>query len=98
MHPQAVRHPFAGVAESFKTSDYRAMIDDVRGNYPDLVDVVYIGTPSWVAMVAGGESTSADTLTEREATLDFDDPINIQYTVGDDRFSRGCSATRITTS
>ena len=78
-------------AESFKTSDYRGMIDEVRGDCPDLVDVVYIGTPSWVAMVAGGVSTSADTLTEREATLDFDDPINIQYTSGTTGFPKGAT-------
>src|SRR5215475_5286957 len=33
-------------AESFKTSDYRGMIDEVRGGCEDLRDVIYIGTPS----------------------------------------------------
>ncbi len=78
-------------AESFKTSDYRGMIDEVRRDCPDLVDVVYIGTPSWVAMVAGGGSTSPENLTERESTLDFDDPINIQYTSGTTGFPKGAT-------
>src|SRR5437870_4423933 len=30
-------------AEAFKTSDYRAMVDAVRGECPALTDVVYIG-------------------------------------------------------
>src|SRR6476469_8140086 len=32
-------------AVSFKTSEYRSMIDEVRGNLPALADVVYLADP-----------------------------------------------------
>src|SRR5499427_9118075 len=78
-------------AESFKTSDYRAMIDEVRGECPELRDVVFIGTPSWTALVGGGAAVGPETLAEREAELDFDDPINIQYTSGTTGFPKGAT-------
>jgi fatty-acyl-CoA synthase len=78
-------------AESFKTSDYRAMVDDVRAGCPDLIETVYIGTSDWDALVAGGVSVDPGALAEREATLSFDDPINIQYTSGTTGFPKGAT-------
>ncbi len=40
-------------AESFKTSDYRGMVEEVRPGLPDLEDVIYLGTPGWDALTAG---------------------------------------------
>src|SRR5215469_13051714 len=37
-------------AESFKTSNYRAMIDEVAGDLPRLARVIYLGTPGWDAL------------------------------------------------
>ena len=51
-------------AESFKTSDYRGMIEEVRGGLSDLRQVIYIGTPEWDAMVAAGGTVPADALAE----------------------------------
>ena len=42
-------------APSFKTSDYRSMIDEVRGDLPALRDVVYIGEASWASLLADGD-------------------------------------------
>jgi len=78
-------------AERFKTSDYRAMVDEVRGQCPDLVEVFYIGTGDWATLVHGGSSVDADALAQREATLAFDDPINIQYTSGTTGFPKGAT-------
>jgi fatty-acyl-CoA synthase len=78
-------------AESFKTSDYRAMVEEVRATCPDLVETVYIGTGDWDALVAGGASMPPAVLAEREATLSFDDPINIQYTSGTTGFPKGAT-------
>jgi fatty-acyl-CoA synthase len=78
-------------AERFKTSDYRAMVDEVRGQCPDLVEVCYIGTGDWSTLVAGGGSVGAEALAQREATLSFDDPINIQYTSGTTGFPKGAT-------
>jgi fatty-acyl-CoA synthase len=81
-------------AESFKTSDYRAMIEEVAGDLPDLHRVIYLGSIDWDELfvvgampVAGGE----DQLAEREAVLGFDDPINIQYTSGTTGFPKGAT-------
>ncbi len=41
-------------AESFKTSDYRGMIDEVRGDLPGLERVIYIGTADWDELVGAG--------------------------------------------
>jgi fatty-acyl-CoA synthase len=78
-------------AESFRTSDYRAMIEEVRGGLPALERVVYIGTPDWDALVAAGAAVDAATLGERGASLAFDDPINIQYTSGTTGFPKGAT-------
>ncbi len=78
-------------AESFKTSDYRAMVDEVRADCPELVDVVYIATPSWDAMVGAGSDVDPRAVADREATLAFDDPINIQYTSGTTGFPKGAT-------
>ncbi len=41
-------------AESFKTSDYRGMVEEVRGALPGLEQVIYLGTPDWDAPGGGG--------------------------------------------
>src|SRR6266700_2924198 len=71
-------------AERFKTSDYRGMVEEVRPDLPDLEDVIYLGTPGWDGLFEAGQIASdghdglADPLSDREASLSFDDPINIQ--------------------
>ena len=77
-----------------RTSDYRAMIDEVRSQCPDLRDVVYIGEDSWDQLVAAGSSATVDQLdelAERMATLSTDDAINIQYTSGTTGFPKGAT-------
>jgi fatty-acyl-CoA synthase len=78
-------------AESFKTSNYRAMIDEVRGDLPGLRQVTYIGTGDWDALVAAGQTVTPAALAERSAALAFDDPINIQYTSGTTGFPKGAT-------
>ena len=74
-----------------KTSDYRAMIDEVRSQCPDLREVVYIGEKSWDELVAAGAGVSMDQLTARMSTLSSDDAINIQYTSGTTGFPKGAT-------
>jgi fatty-acyl-CoA synthase len=69
-------------ARSFKSSDYVAMVEEVRDDVPDLERVVWIGDDSWDEFVADGTGISDERLAEREAGLDPADPINIQYTSG----------------
>jgi len=80
-------------ATDFKTSDYRAMLAEVRPELPALEEVVYLGTPSWQDLLARGESVGDQALRDREAELAFDDPINIQYTSGTTGFPKGATLT-----
>ena len=82
-------------AENFKTSDYRAMIDEVRGGLDALERVIYLGSAEWMALLdaaepgAGGARPEA--LAARSAALSFDDAINIQYTSGTTGFPKGAT-------
>jgi fatty-acyl-CoA synthase len=80
-------------AERFKTSDYRAMVGEVRGDLPGLRRVVYIGSDEWSGLMAGAGSPAAQraALDGRAAELSFDDPINIQYTSGTTGFPKGAT-------
>ena len=78
-------------AQTHKTSDYRSMVEQVRGECRSLTDVVYIGDPSWDALVAGASGTSAAELAQRSEGLSADDPINIQYTSGTTGFPKGAT-------
>lgn len=79
-------------AESFKTSDYRAMIDEVRADLPDLETVIFLGSPEWHDLVADTTITR-EMLRARMDSLDPDDPINIQYTSGTTGFPKGATLT-----
>jgi fatty-acyl-CoA synthase len=78
-------------AESFKTSDYRAMIAEVRDGLDALQQVIFLGTPEWDELFAAGRAADPDELASREAKLAFDDPINIQYTSGTTGFPKGAT-------
>jgi fatty-acyl-CoA synthase len=78
-------------AVSFKTSEYREMVEEVRRELPGLTDVVYLDDPSWDALLADAEQVSAEQVDERAAALTFDDPINIQYTSGTTGFPKGAT-------
>src|SRR4051794_35719712 len=76
-------------APAFKTSDYRAMIDEVRGGLPDLQAVVYTESDDWDDLAATPVVDGA--LRERMDALAFDDAINIQYTSGTTGFPKGAT-------
>src|SRR5207237_2269373 len=69
-------------APAFKTSDYAAMIEEVRADQKALETVILLGSPAWDALIAGAASVPDQALRERMAGLQFDDAINIQYTSG----------------
>ncbi len=78
-------------AEAFKTSDYRAMVEEVRRDTLALERVVYIGTDDWTDLVAGGTDLPDDTVAQRMSTLEPGDPINIQYTSGTTGYPKGAT-------
>jgi fatty-acyl-CoA synthase len=78
-------------AESFKTSDYAAMIEEVRASCPDLREVYLIGSAGWSALLDRAEEVSADAVRTIQAGLDAHDPINIQYTSGTTGFPKGAT-------
>ncbi|HEU5475471.1 MAG TPA: AMP-binding protein [Actinophytocola sp.] len=78
-------------APSFKTSNYAAMIEEVRPKCPALREVILIGRDAWTSLVETGRGADRAALVERAATLSMDDPINIQYTSGTTGFPKGAT-------
>ncbi|MGV1009531.1 MAG: AMP-binding protein [Dermatophilaceae bacterium] len=78
-------------APSFKTSDYAAMIEEVRPEVPGLERVVLLGSPSWERLSVAAASVSPERLAEVAAGLRPSDPINIQYTSGTTGFPKGAT-------
>lgn len=76
-------------ARSFKTSDYVAMVEEVRPGCASLESVVVLGSREWEALASA--PVDRDALAARSATLSFDDPINIQYTSGTTGFPKGAT-------
>ncbi|MEV5872987.1 AMP-binding protein [Streptomyces sp. NPDC052101] len=67
-----------------RASDYRAMVGQVRRSCPQLTEAVFIGDPSWDALIASGTPVPYE-------DLSCDDPINIQYTSGTTGFPKGAT-------
>jgi fatty-acyl-CoA synthase len=78
-------------ATQYKTSDYAAMVAELRPSLPALERVVFLGGTDWDVLLDEGERVAIDDLRRRTAGLDFDDPINIQYTSGTTGFPKGAT-------
>jgi fatty-acyl-CoA synthase len=78
-------------APSFKTSDYVAMIDQVRPDLATLERTVFVDSDDWDALLTAGDSVPVGRLRKRMAGLEFDDPVNIQYTSGTTGFPKGAT-------
>ncbi|WP_406638908.1 AMP-binding protein [Amycolatopsis sp. WGS_07] len=78
-------------ADKFKTSDYAAMIEEVRPNCPGVEAVVLLGTSSWTELMESGRGGDPARLAQSQAALSADDPINIQYTSGTTGFPKGAT-------
>jgi fatty-acyl-CoA synthase len=77
-------------ATAFRTSDYVAMVDEVRPQLLDLEQVVFLDD-AWEDFLARGERIDDALVAERQAATQFDDPINIQYTSGTTGFPKGAT-------
>ena len=75
--------------QQLKGSDFVAMVEHVRPDLPELERAVFFETPEWEE-VASGDGFTGD-LRALGDELDFDDPINIQYTSGTTGFPKGAT-------
>ena len=80
---------FLFAAREVKGSDFVAMADQVRPNLRALERVFFFDTSEWDELSSGASATDKVRALARE--LDFDDPINIQYTSGTTGFPKGAT-------
>jgi fatty-acyl-CoA synthase len=83
---------FLILAAAFRQADYAAMLAEVKGNSPDLREALVLEN-GWEALKRDSAKTSEAELHAVEASLQFDDPINIQYTSGTTGFPKGATLT-----
>ena len=76
-------------AQRVKTSDYAAMIADVRPRCAGLEQVVLLGSGEWADLLDTGRAGDRAALESIE--LSADEPINIQYTSGTTGFPKGAT-------
>jgi len=78
------------LARAFRSADYVAMLSAVRDRCPELREALVL-EDHWQRLLADGRDTPQAALTDRETGLQFDDPINIQYTSGTTGFPKGAT-------
>src|SRR5919201_5172889 len=83
---------FLILAARFRQADYVAMLGEVKGRCPNLREAVVI-EDGWEALKRDGSKVTAQELHDLEASLQFDDAINIQYTSGTTGFPKGATLT-----
>ncbi len=83
---------FLILAAAFRQADYQAMLAEVKGRCPALREALVL-EDGWEALKRDGAKTSQADLNALEASLQFDDPINIQYTSGTTGFPKGATLT-----
>jgi fatty-acyl-CoA synthase len=78
------------LAREFRGADYPALLDEVRADCPDLDEAIVLDD-AWAELMERGAIVTDTQLAARETVLQFDDPINIQYTSGTTGFPKGAT-------
>ncbi|PIF47146.1 fatty-acyl-CoA synthase [Chryseobacterium sp. 52] len=73
---------------SFKTSNYKEMVEYAKEVCPTLEHEIFFDD-NWEDFLNNGQNISDDTLHSFEEHVQFDDPVNIQYTSGTTGFPKG---------
>jgi fatty-acyl-CoA synthase len=81
---------FLILARAFRQTDYVRMLAEVRGQCPELREALVL-EDGWDALIRDGRAVAESALAAVESTLQFDDPINIQYTSGTTGFPKGAT-------
>ena len=76
--------------ESFLTSDYRSMVDEVWQRVP-AERAIYLHTADWDDLLEASGEVAVRQLDQRTAQLAATDAINIQYTSGTTGFPKGAT-------
>jgi fatty-acyl-CoA synthase len=79
-------------SQYFRKTDYVEILNHIRPvcEYPHRTVII---DRDWEKFIAAGKNISDETLIAREASLQFDDPINIQYTSGTTGHPKGATLT-----
>lgn len=72
----------------YKTSDYHHMLQEVSADCPGLKQIVYFDQ-DWEEFLKKGDAVDDKTVEAMEEKVQFDDPVNIQYTSGTTGFPKG---------
>ncbi|MGB0091667.1 MAG: AMP-binding protein [Solirubrobacteraceae bacterium] len=75
-------------ATAFKSSDYVGMVEEVAPSCEALERTVFLDSADWEELLAAGDGELS-----LPTGLQFDDPINIQYTSGTTGFPKGATLT-----
>ena len=86
LNQSQIKYIFASL--SFKTSNYKKMVEDAREFTSTLVDEVFFDE-NWDDFLKGAAHISDEELQNYENQIQFDDPVNIQYTSGTTGFPKG---------
>ena len=77
-------------SRGFRKASYTEMLAEVLSRCPNVEETIELES-GWAGLLADAAAVSDAELDEREATLQFDDPINIQYTSGTTGFPKGAT-------
>src|SRR5437763_6971557 len=78
------------LAKAFRTADYVGMLREVRDQLPELRQALVLDD-DWSSLLNDATRIGAQQLDDIESSLQFDDPINIQYTSGTTGFPKGAT-------